>query len=352
MSKESLATLNTQTLIGHTDKRGTAWHYREDLQGDEPNHYTGPVPVADVERRLFHWTAVEQEILYQVPCEVGNLFGIAGIDENGNPYQIRPIPDRKAIIRSDTHAVLGIFKDGYQPHQPREWLIENVQLLVGGALDIGSAGLLRGGAVAWLQVESTDNMITPSGVEFRPFILAATSFDGSLSTTYKVGSTVVVCDNTMAASLAEEGAFVKVRHTRNSVLNAAAIRDALGIVEQAADTFTKDVEMLTNWHVTDAQWAKFLDQVCKADADAKSTRAQTVADKKRAELTQLWDSDSRVTPWTGTAFGVLQATNTWAHHVKAVRGDDRAGRNMLNVITGKTEDADADTLKVLAAICN
>lgn len=349
MSKESLATLNTQTLIGHTDKRGTAWHYREELQGEEPNHYTGPVPVADVERRLFHWTAVESPVFVRIPATVEDA---TELDDDGNGVKMVHVTDRKAITRSDTGAVLGIFKDGYQPHQPREWLIENVQLLVGGALDIGSAGLLRGGAVAWLQVESTDNMVTPSGVEFRPFILAATSFDGSLSTTYKVGSTVVVCDNTMAASLAEAGAFVKVRHTRNGTLNAESIRDALGIVEQAAETFTKDVEMLTNWHVTDEQWVKFLDQVCKADATAKSTRAQTVADKKRGELNALWEDDLRVTPWNGTAFGVLQAANTWAHHVQSVRGDNRAGRNMLNVITGKTEDADAETLKVLAAVCN
>lgn len=55
MSKETLVHLNTNVLIGNTDQRGTAWHYRADLQGQEPNHYAGPVPVEDVRRRLFHW---------------------------------------------------------------------------------------------------------------------------------------------------------------------------------------------------------------------------------------------------------------------------------------------------------
>ena len=49
-------------MIGFTDKRGNAWHYREALQGEEPNHYPGPVPVTDVHRRLFNWTPTEEEI--------------------------------------------------------------------------------------------------------------------------------------------------------------------------------------------------------------------------------------------------------------------------------------------------
>jgi len=348
MSQETIEWLNQQTLIGHTDKRGNAWHYRESAQGDEPNHYTGPVPVADVERRLFSWDAIE------LPLYVLKHAGIEDmtfINPEGVPMACAQIPNRKAIARSDTNAVLGIFKDSYQAHQPKEWLIENVQLLVGGDLDIGSAGLLRGGAVAWLQVEATDNMVTPSGVEFRPFIMAATSFDGSLSTTYKVGSTVVVCDNTMAANLQDGGSTTKVRHTRYSNLNAKMIRDTLGIVEQAATTFSADVDRLTNWVVTDKQWSNFLDECCKFDANAKTTRAKTIADKKRNDLTNLWTNDLRVAPWTNTAFGVLQATSTWAHHVQTVRGTNRAERNMLNAITGATEKDDAETLTALARVC-
>ena len=57
MSAETSTWLNTQTLIGFTDQRGHAWHYRADDQGDEPNHYPGAVPIADVGRRLFGWDA-------------------------------------------------------------------------------------------------------------------------------------------------------------------------------------------------------------------------------------------------------------------------------------------------------
>jgi hypothetical protein len=57
MSKETLQHMNANTLIGFTDKRGHAWHYRAEQQGDEPNHYPGAIPIEDGQRRLFAWTA-------------------------------------------------------------------------------------------------------------------------------------------------------------------------------------------------------------------------------------------------------------------------------------------------------
>jgi hypothetical protein len=37
------------------------------------------------------------------------------------------------------------------------------------------------------------NVMLPEGVEFRPFLLATTSFDGSLSTTFGRKVTNVIC---------------------------------------------------------------------------------------------------------------------------------------------------------------
>ncbi len=55
MSHETASWLNTMTLIGFTERRGHAWHYRAERQGGEPNHYPDAIPVEDVRRRLFGW---------------------------------------------------------------------------------------------------------------------------------------------------------------------------------------------------------------------------------------------------------------------------------------------------------
>ena len=55
----------------------------------------------------------------------------------------------------------------------------------------------------------------------------------------------------------------------------------------------------------------------------------------------------RVAPWANTAFGVLQAVNTHAHHIQTVKGAGRAERNMTKMVTGEFEKLDAATLDQL-----
>jgi len=97
--------------------------------------------------------------------------------------------------------VLGIFGPGYTRHQYREWLLTTVADVLDDDLVNSSAGLLRGGALAWVEVSMPDTIATPDGVTFRPNLLATTSFDGSIATTYKRTVTYTVCDNTRELAL-------------------------------------------------------------------------------------------------------------------------------------------------------
>jgi phage/plasmid-like protein (TIGR03299 family) len=316
MSRETMEHLNTQTLIGYTEKRGHAWHYRADLY-----------------RRLFNWSPLEAEVQAVAITEDGVL----SVTD----------PTRKAIVRSDLGTVLGIFKQGYQVHRYEDWLVGNVEAILDADLQIGSAGLLRGGAVAWVQVEMEDTM-TVEGVEFRPFLTAATSLDGSLASTYITGAQVVVCDNTLSAALGEFDNRFKVKHSRHSLGKMSEVRDALQIVHGVGDAFSAQVEQLVDETVNAARWAKFVEAYTEPSTDSK--RAQTNASDKADALNRLWFYDDRVSPWHGTAYGVLAAVNTYVHHEGEVRGADRATRNMERVVFGKVDDLDKHTLKVLATV--
>lgn len=331
MSQETSQWLNTMTLIGFTDKRGNAWHYSEGLQGDEPNHYPGAIPMDDVRRRLFDFT-VEPQPIY-ILTDHGYV----------------EVEGRKAQVTSDTEDVLGIFKDGYQGHDYTEWLLDNVGTILGDGLAIASAGLLRNRAQAWVQVELEDNATAAGGFEFRPFITAYTSFDGSLATGYGRGVQAVVCDNTLAAARSEMEGF-KLRHTKYSALRIGDARDALGIVFSMADDFRQEVERLTAWKVTDRQFFAALDALVPVPEE--DGRGKTVAEKKRDEIVHLYRADGRSAAWNGTAFGVLQAHNTWSQHFAQVRkGVARKDRNVENFLRGKVAAADAQVLQVLETVC-
>lgn len=339
MSQETITWLNQNTLIGQTNKRGHAWHYKADAQGDEPNHYPGFIPVEDVRRRLFPWHAIEAQIATAITAD-----GVINFDaETTGGF--------KLICRDDTGFILGVPKQGWQPHQYDEWLLNEVALILDDDLGIGSAGLLKQGRVAFVSVEVPDNITTPSGVTFRPNLLCATAFDGSLSTTYKRCVTNVVCDNTMAAGLGEKGQVFKVRHTKNSAVKLNEAREALAIVHTIAEDFEAEVEQLTNTTVSEKQWSAFLDSLVplKDEKGAKTGRSLTLATNKRQGIQNLWENDLRVAPWRGTAWGVVQAVNTAEHHVWNAKGD-RVERNLLKSVSGDFDSLDASTVATLAPV--
>lgn len=346
MSKETSKWLNNNVLVGFTSKRGNAWHYKASEQGSEGNHYLEAIPVSDVMRRLFDWQAIEVPLFVQLPA---SMLDATGVDADGNPIQQLIVPGRKAIAASDTGEVLGVFKDGYQPHQYSEWLLQNVATILDDELSISSAGLLKNRAVAWVEVSVPETITTPEGVSFRPNLLACTSFDGSLATTYKRTVTLTVCDNTMAAALSEKGQTLKVKHSRNSALRLTDAREALAIVYDTADSFSEQIRTLTSQTVSQMQWQRVLDQLVPVPDKTDSKRGHTVALEKRFQLEDMYTGDSRVSPWNGTAFGVLQAFNTWNHHEMPTRGGTmRAERNQLNAINGIGEAADSEVMSALA----
>jgi phage/plasmid-like protein (TIGR03299 family) len=331
MSAETLEWLNQNTLIGYTATRGKAWHFTPDEQGDEPNHYPEAIPVADVNRRLFHWD------IERAPLQAMTSVGFVTVE------------GKMATVRSDTGAVLGIVSDRYTEHQYREWLIKHVGALLdvsGSDLGIGSAILLKGGAVAAVQIERPDSVMI-GGDEQRPFLLASTSADGSLATSYRSCYQRVVCDNTHEAALREkDSAVFSVRHTRNSADRLGEARQALEIAYTQLDRFAADVEQLMNTTVNPMEFQAVRNVLLPLPAEKGGghTRMENI----RHDIEALYTGDPRVAPYQGTAWGVLQAFNTYRQHESTIRkATNREEKNRLALITGETGTADR---KVLAAV--
>lgn len=348
MSRETLEWLNTMTLKGFTEKTGDAWHKSEEARkGNPDNHYVGPIPIGDVRDRLLNWQAVARRVAVEVPATVEDM---THMSDKGEPMRWQVEEERQAIARSDSHHVMGLFKAGYKPHQYDEWLLGTVSNILGDRLHIGSAGLLRGGAQAWVQVEVPESIQTPEGMEFRPNLLAFTSFDGSLATTFKRTHTIVVCDNTREAAASERGQQYKAKHTKNSGFKLADARAAVAVVEQSADEFAEEIAAMARVTVTDRQWFKFLDALSPRvddNGEPLTGRAMTMATGKQDALSRLWTRDARVSQWKNTKLGVVQAVNTWGTHEQIVRGMSRTERNRANAITGATAKQDDEALVIL-----
>lgn len=347
MGTETQTWRNQYCLIGRVSERGKAWHYDESLQGDEGNHYDGFIPVEDVRRRLFNWTADKQP-LYRMEMS----------EDGVGPVEI---PNRFGLFRSDTGDCLNVVTSSYVEHQYDDALLGTVATLLDvadGELGIASAGLLSGGGTAWVQVEPPEG-VTVGGDEMFPFLAAATSHNGDYATSYRAGVLRIVCENTLAAGMDETrrngrfaGDVVKFKHTANAQTSIAEARATLGIVFQIKDEFAAEVEALLAVPVSEARFDLMQDIVFPApkadDGGDPSEVALTRWQDRRQERRQMFQMDPRVAPWTGTGWGFVQTMNTWAQHSATVRGD-RAERNQHKFLSGEFATLDRRSARLVLA---
>ena len=345
MSAETMDWLVNNLRIGYTDERGPAWWAAGNEYMADGSHFSGPVPEEEV-RRLLDVPLVEAKLFAQYTDAAGER-------------QVVTDPERKVILTPDTGDILGIFKSGYRVHGYQKWTADQIAAILDtsrGELGTAAVGLLRKRGVAFIQAKLAGSGMEVGGFPFAPYITAATSVDGTLSSTYAVGVEAAVCDNTLAAALSNAVNRLKVRHSRNSTGKLAEVRDALGLVYQAADEFAKAAADLQSVDVSEKDFAAWLDEMRPIPAaDPKSSTGgakYSNAVKYHDTMRAMWLHDPKVKPWAGTGFGILQLDNTyrtWERNVSGAEGAQME-RNLLNMVTGKSATEDEAALTALAKV--
>ena len=378
MSMETREWLQEFILVGNADKRPRTWHddpkLRERL-GLPSNHFEGPIPYSVVVERLFNWKAQAVPTANLIPClknSDGNydhkpevwlnvMKDGKPVMRNGRnvqaPHWISQ-STRQGIVRSDNHLELGNHGAGYQIHDYEKWLLQLQSNVIGDSLSILGAGLLRNGAQAFVQVALPQTAFDDStGMEFWPYIMASTSLDGSIATTFSGQTLYVVCDNTRDCALRQAenaGRIFKAKHTSNSLETSRIgdVRQALGIISQTADNMLSEIHELAAIKVTPRQEVKIMDIILplpqREDADF-TERKLTIAENKRETFIETLRLDKMVSDWRGTALGVVHGANTYATHYTTIHGD-RVLRNFDRIIKGKFNEFDSIVVNAVAEV--
>jgi phage/plasmid-like protein (TIGR03299 family) len=255
--------------------------------------------------------------------------------------------DRKAIVHPETREILGVVGKDYKVHDYQQWLVDNTKdILDVPELGIGSAGLLKKGAQAWVQIDLAETIEGPGGIDHRPFFLSSSSLDGQSSTIYKVGTRLVRCDNTRELALREDSPQVKIRHRSQSLGQLGSIRDRLGILYQLTDEMNAELDQLLNVPVSDKQWEQFITAHIGRERPTETGASQTRWDNRHDQLDDMYRTDERCAQWQGTAFGVQQTVSTFGQHEATVKGDvsGQPERQMAYTVSGQWARLDAETL--------
>jgi phage/plasmid-like protein (TIGR03299 family) len=338
-SQETFEFLRLHVRVGFTTERGPAWWARDNFMADG-THFEGPVP---------------QEAVDEV---LGIEFAEGPVFTRTPGGDIIKDPDRKAIIAVRDEAIMNVVGKGWRLHPYLETLDGFIkQVTFDEHAGVGSAGTLQKGGIAFLQAVLPETFEI-AGYGYLPYVTAVTSVNGRKKTTFLTGAKATVCDNTVNMALRGAITSVGFKHTKNSQPKVSTAREKLGIqLVQVAEGMQDVFGDLMEIDVSDKQWREFLDlHVPMPDLSGELTgpqkRSVTLRENRRDELTRLWTKDVKVAPWTGTAFGVVQAVNTyrtWEGIVRRVEGG-RLERNFTSDVTGANADEDNKVIEDLAQV--
>jgi phage/plasmid-like protein (TIGR03299 family) len=264
------------------------------------------------------------------------------------------LPNRQAIRRTDTGLILNTVSKSHGLHQFSDVLVDNLFTLLDASdndLQVSGAGLLKNGAVGWVQVQAP--CLEAGEGDVAPTLTLASSHDGSLATSYRMGMFRFICSNQIGALRRKSDNVFKLRHTLNSSMNFTTARNTLGLMWKQAESFNEEVNTLINLSVTDTEFYRIVNRLAPMPPESATEAARTRWENRVESVSNIYRNDERVGDFRGTGWGVVQAFNTYRQHERPFRANgtagttSRLGRTMGDFLSGAI---DLDDQKVTAAV--
>jgi len=293
--------------------------------GEKPWHGLGHelTPGADIET----WKK-ESGLGYEVICAdvQYDRVQIGGDEEVEAERMI--MPGRRVLYRSDTGAALSVVSKGYKIVQPGEVLSFFGKLADIGGFELETAGALSDGKRIWALAKVNDGAPVVGQDVVRPYVLLATSFDGSMSTTAKFTAVRVVCNNTITMAVGGAEGLGKVE----SDVSGAAVSSIVRIPH--CNTFNPD-EVRLSLGIVGNSWEKWL---VNTRIMAERTMSESQADNFAVRLLDSIQSDA----------DVMESNVRKSRGYKSIMslfdggsiGSDMAGNSRWAMLNAVTQDVD------------
>lgn len=240
-------------------------------------------------------------------------------DEEDNPVRIETVPKRWALYRSDTGAALSVMSSNYQITQPRDVMEFFRDLIETGGFRMETAGMLRGGSTYWALARVADRFDVGGGDTVDPYLLLATSCDGTLSNCAQFTTVRTVCQNTLSAAVNNKTGQIRIPHSTK--FDPLRIKAELGLVEGTWEKFRKNAREMSKRKVSREEATKFFLGVLYPDQEEVDLEANR---PMLALVTKIYleGVGQQVKTAEGTAWGLLNAITRFADHERAAQSRD------------------------------
>jgi phage/plasmid-like protein (TIGR03299 family) len=284
-------------------------------------------------------------------------------DDNG--ATLRGFKDRDVLYRSDNGTPLSVVGKNYKVVQPGEILDFFAKLSEIGGFDLEVAGALSDGKRVWGLAKAGDGAPIIGQDEVRPYVLFATSYDGTMATVAKFTAIRVVCNNTitMAVGKGAEGlgktetdtenmavsSLVRIPHSQK--VNADEIRLKLGIVSNVYEKWLVETRLMAekamNMDEADKFVFKLIDSITPTPAAGKPL-PDVRKSKAYTRIMEMFDGDLIGADLAGgmNRWTMLNAVTEYVDHERGKTDDSRlsqawfgAGDGLKNRAYGMLADA-------------
>jgi len=240
---------------------------------------------------------------------------------SGKPMvETKVVPGRVVLHRSDTKAALSVMSRGYKEVQPAQALSLFKRLIDTGGYQMETAGSLRGGAKVWAMVRTGQGFSLPGGDDVEGRLLFATACDGSMATTVCETTICVVCANTLAAAIEDQGKRV-ARVSHSTRFDPEAVLAKLRKVSESFDAFESAAEALAKTRLDSANAAAMLELILPK-TDSIIPVAESRSYKAIMALFEDAGIGSNLPSRAGTAWGLVNAVTEYVDHAAPSRSSD------------------------------
>jgi len=239
-------------------------------------------------------------------------------------------PSKHVLYRSDNDAYLSNVSQDYKVVQPRQLIDFFGSLIKNSGFQMSTAGVLFNGVVYWALAKVGEGFELPGGDAIEPYLLVATSCDGSMSTALQFTSVQVVCKNTLHMAIGQHGRNAKVKISHKALFDFASAYEKLGIIERknkVTSEFEANARLLCGIKLSDEVAKKILAKnfkklLAKPDASDSEIIEKSNALKRIMKLYNEEAITSNLASSKGTAWGLVGAVTQYSDYdAGTVNGD-------------------------------
>jgi len=243
----------------------------------------------------------------------------------------KSVPQRRAVVRSDTGDVLGVVGNAFMPIQNYQAFGFLDAIVADGCLRYHTAGALGKGERIWMlaklpshiRVKGTDDIV-------EKFLLLSNCHDGTAALRTLFTPIRVVCQNTLNLALRNgRGQGISITHKGDLASKIQEAQRVLGLAETFYQDAATKIDILVAHQASSGQIEDYFKLLYPDPEDSDNNRARNV----RNRLTEIFETGQGLDlPGVqGTMWAAYNAVTEWVDHHRPTRVSDptlRASRRL------------------------